>query len=485
MELDIVVIGSGLSSLFFCESYLKNKESINIISFEGYSNNSVSKFLSNKQINNLPLQIKRKDYNNISSFFIKNNININQKTNIFGILNQWGNSNYWGYGIDNYYEDDLFFFNQINKDRIKNIFKNISNKYNFIGRTYLNEDDSNKFVIGNFYNKILNFNGSKFNIKIKKSFLGVSDLISTYRNNILLPNNDWNIFRESNFTLNPETGFKLLKKNKKIIFHNYFVRKILFENNKYILICEDRNSNVIKISAKKIILSCGTISTTKLVTDFIKFDKEIKILHHPMNFTLYFSKHIVNDNFFLPPQINFQSIQNNNTFISSNLRSSSIDIQNKIFNIYKYLFFINLNKKLFTKISKYFLFVNNYLDTSYSNLYFLNNDGKINIYSKNNLSINKKLSFASRNIYNFLRENNVIYPFYKNYFPHHGADCHYVGTLPISNNNGKISVNEECQLKNHKNFFIIDGSVLNLKSNKFPTGLIISNAYRIGENLSK
>ena len=36
---------------------------------------------------------------------------------------------------------------------------------------------------------------------------------------------------------------------------------------------------------------------------------------------------------------------------------------------------------------------------------------------------------------------------------------------------GKLSVNENCQLSNNKNVYIIDGSVFNFKRNKYPLDL--------------
>ena len=43
----------------------------------------------------------------------------------------------------------------------------------------------------------------------------------------------------------------------------------------------------------------------------------------------------------------------------------------------------------------------------------------------------------------------------------------YFGTIPITNNNKKLSVNNNCQLKGFKNIYIIDGSVLDFKINKY------------------
>ena len=73
-------------------------------------------------------------------------------------------------------------------------------------------------------------------------------------------------------------------------------------------------------------------------------------------------------------------------------------------------------------------------------------------------------------------------PINKILYPGPGADYHYFGTITF-NNNSKLSVNESCQLKNYKNVYIIDGSVFDFKTNKYPLGLVISNARRIGKIL--
>ena len=48
-----------------------------------------------------------------------------------------------------------------------------------------------------------------------------------------------------------------------------------------------------------------------------------------------------------------------------------------------------------------------------------------------------------------------------------------------------MSVNENCQLKKNKNIYIIDGSVLDFKVNKYPLAVIMANARRVGDNINK
>ena len=45
----------------------------------------------------------------------------------------------------------------------------------------------------------------------------------------------------------------------------------------------------------------------------------------------------------------------------------------------------------------------------------------------------------------------------------------------------KLSVNENCQLNGYPNIYIIDGSVLDFKENKYPVGLVMDNARRVAK----
>ena len=64
------------------------------------------------------------------------------------------------------------------------------------------------------------------------------------------------------------------------------------------------------------------------------------------------------------------------------------------------------------------------------------------------------------------------------------ADYHYFGSIPFKKK-GKLGVNNNCQLLENRNIYIVDGSVFDFKTNKYPLGLVIANARRIGKLLSK
>jgi choline dehydrogenase-like flavoprotein len=112
----------------------------------------------------------------------------------------------------------------------------------------------------------------------------------------------------------------------------------------------------------------------------------------------------------------------------------------------------------------------------------LKNSSNVSIYSKG------KKSYAifkniHKKIFKFLCNEKLIYPIYKNFLSNHGSAYHYFGTIPISKNKSKMSVNDFCQLKNYKNIFIIDGSVFDFKINKYPLGLVMANARRVAKEI--
>ena len=129
------------------------------------------------------------------------------------------------------------------------------------------------------------------------------------------------------------------------------------------------------------------------------------------------------------------------------------------------------------------IFSNILLDSSHSNLFLKRENNKFTLFSKAK-GVSKKLKEQSKKIFELLVSNKVIYPFYKTYYPGNGADYHYFGSIPFKKK-GKLGVNNNCQLLDNKNIYIVDGSVFDFKTNKYPLGLVIANARRIGKLLSK
>ena len=122
------------------------------------------------------------------------------------------------------------------------------------------------------------------------------------------------------------------------------------------------------------------------------------------------------------------------------------------------------------------------IDPSFSNLFLKKNKEEYILYSKN-IKIKKILREKNKKIFNFLNKEKIIFPFYRTFFPGFGADYHYFGSIPFKKK-GKLTVNNKCQLRSHNNIFIVDGSVFDFKTNKYPLGIVAANARRIANLLS-
>ena len=104
--IDLLLIGSGLASLNFAETYLeKNKKKLNIICPLG------NKTLTKKkiQVGFLPSQMENcnKEVNN---FFVANQIYNEKSSKVIGSLKIGGLSNYWGLQMDNNISPNFLLF---------------------------------------------------------------------------------------------------------------------------------------------------------------------------------------------------------------------------------------------------------------------------------------------------------------------------------------------------------------------------------------
>ena len=212
--------------------------------------------------------------------------------------------------------------------------------------------------------------------------------------------------------------------------------------------------------------------------DYLKIKKEVRINHHPRLFSLYFSKRKWRSKMdFQPSQFHLKS-KNNPFLFTADFRPGNKIIVDAIIKFKKILKPI---KFLINMFREYFIFSNIFLEPKYGNLFIKRHEDFCEIYSKRK-NLNKIFKTTSKIVFDYLMRANKILPFYHNYFPGFGADFHYFGTIPM-NGNGKLSVNEKCQLKFNRRIHIIDGSVLNFKKNKYPLGLIIANSRRIGKEI--
>ena len=116
---EILLVGSGLSSICFADSYLEKNKFLDIISPQ-YKNKKPKKNFHIFKL--LPPQMMKKA-NEVNNYFYYNNLKINKNCNIFGTLEFGGLSNYWGLQIDKNILGDLNHLNyKTKKKNIKIIF---------------------------------------------------------------------------------------------------------------------------------------------------------------------------------------------------------------------------------------------------------------------------------------------------------------------------------------------------------------------------
>ena len=463
--LDILVVGSGLSSLSFIDSYLKKKKFLNVISFDNLNKIKISNF--NQHIFKfLPPQMEGKE-NKVNEYFFLNKIKCDKNCNIFGSLEFGGLSNYWGLQIDANITKDINHLKKKTKKDIQECFMEILQKFKLIGEFKINQKlHNNKLIKNSFFNEDL-YQKDK-DIIIEKPILGYK----RNNNQKYLTTKD-----EKKSKLIPTFLYKNLSSKKKIIFHNYFVEKIQDFKNNLLLTCSNGKKKKY-FYTKKLVLGCGTIVSLRLIMDYLKISKEIKIYHHPRLFSLYFLiRKWKNKMNFKPSDLHLK-LKKDPTLFTSDFRPGNTKIIDALL---KFNLFLKPFKYLLYYLKEYFVFSNMFLNSKYANLYIKKKDNFFEIYSKRK-NLKKIFKKNSKLIYNFLIKTKKILPFFINYFPGYGSDFHYFGTVPMRGK-GLLSTNEKCQLKKNKKIYLIDGSVFNFKTNKYPLGLIMANSRRIGKQI--
>ncbi len=207
---DVLLVGSGLSSIIFTKEYLKKNRSINIISpdFKKYTNSTSGSLSSYKA---LPPQFK-KNFKKIDDYFYLNKFKFNKKNcNLLGSLEFGGLSNYWGLQMDRNIDDDIKHLSKNTQKDIKNCFFEIL-KENLLLGNYKNFN--NNFKIDYFYENLITSIKKNDTHIFEKPIIALSSKIKKI-----------NKINRNCIKLTPNDTFKNLDK-KKVIFHNYYVDTI-------------------------------------------------------------------------------------------------------------------------------------------------------------------------------------------------------------------------------------------------------------------
>ena len=466
-------MGSGLTSLNFIDEFLKKNKTIDVISpdfkYELDGSNNLNKHL----FKIFPTPGIKKKIKKVKNYFTSNKINVDKNCNVLGSLEFGGLSNYWRLQVDKDIDEDIKHLKSKTIKNIKNFFFKLIMTSGFVGEFSLNKKlkYKNDYIIPEKLENLIKCDNKKYSIS--KSLLAF--FTKAKKKKIILHE-----IKENKSKFISMNFFRKNLKKKNIKFHNFYVEKMFDENKKIVLICKNKYQTK-KFIADKVILGCGTIVTTKLVMNYLKINKEIKIKHHPRLLSAFLSRNKIESKMhFTPSLIQIKNKNKSDTYLAD-IRPGNKIITNAIIDLYKFLLpfksFINFLKD-------YLIFSNILLDSKHSNLYMrISKNLTTEIYSKKQFTHSKLLK-RNKNIFKFLLKNKIIYPIYKTLFPGVGIDYHYFGTIPISKNNDKLSVNESCQLKKNKNIYIIDGSVFDFKVNKYPLALIMANARRIGSSIA-
>ncbi len=460
---EVIVVGSGLSSLTFIDAYLEKNKKIDVISFNN-KKKANSKFNISHIFKILPPQMIGEE-STVSNYFNLNKITINKKNNFFGALEFGGLSNYWGLQIDKNIIGDINFLSKRTQNKIYNSFIEIFKKLNLLGtfsKNISNSFEKNKYISDEHFKKK------------EKLFLDEPILAFQKKKNKEIKLSDIN---ENKDKLSPKNFYNKYLKKKNIKFHNFFVEEIKDYKKIIKLVCSNGKEKKIFFT-KKLVLGCGTLITTKLIMDYLKITKEVRINHHPRLFSMYVSKKKWKSKMIFQPSHLHLKLKKKPYLFTADFRPGNKIIVEAIIKfkiiLYPFKYFINL-------VREHLIFSNIFIEPKYGNLYIKMKDNYYEVYSKekNIKSLTKNIS---KMIFNFLKKSKIILPFYINYFPGYGADFHYFGTV-LMGSKQKLSVNEKCQLNKNKSIYIVDGSVINFKKNKYPLGLIMANARRIGKEI--
>ena len=473
MLYDYLIVGSGLSAVSFLHGLGEENKKIIILSYQ-------SKKKTNTAINlngyEFPAKLKDKEKHHVNYFKKYLNIKkLDKNINLFGSMSDEGNSKFWGLHYELGTENEISFLKKNNYNDLKKSFIKIYKDFSFLGKTCEDLGDNNYFIDDYFYFLLNSKNKKKLNFK-NCALAIIKDKLKNFKNLSWDDNSKKSIFV-------PSTFFNKFNKTK-FIKKNYLVKKIKKKKNFYEVYCSDNDKDYI-IKTEKLIFASGTLSTTKIISEFINFNGKIRMLHNPMAFFSFISlrKKINNINSFYS-QLTF-SLKNKKNYTFGSLRSLNDDIIKKIskqYGLFGYIIHIILH--LFKK----FICIGNlYLNGNESNLIIKSQNGKLlSAQYQNTENIKKKLK---KKFYKFIKnlkyyDKNIIY--YKNIIPKLGSDYHYFGTIPIVKkfSKSKLEVDQFCRLKNHKNIYIVDGSVISKISSKFPTGIMMANAYRIARHLA-
>ncbi len=439
----IVILGGGLSASFAAKEFLESNYKVVMID-AGFNNEDDLSNLHRNAKEKSPPSYKFKIKEN--EFVYKNFVSkLNIETNNFnaiGSLATGGLSNIWGGGLSKF--DANEYENEHEHSKIEKIYKEIQMEMQGTDCS----DNSNKSNQEADQRLKILFNTTKKDLNFFPPINALSKNSSSDKNH--------NIY-------NATMLIDKLKKNRNFQYiSNSIIKKIQKTKDEYILKTENKlNGDGRDYLLKYVFCGLGVISTAKLVLAMEKaYDSPLSLKTTPMGYFLLFC---------------LSKRQNKSRFglssLSFTINDSSGTCSGGLFpcneEILSYYKFLNvLPKFLKTFIDKVFLqriFLGNiFFSSSMSaNEISLQENGKCIIQGKNHEALEKKFSKVKRKINESLKNLNMYVVPSIGKIARPGSDIHYAGTLPIDDKvTTKLFCNSFGKLNGHKNFHVIDASLL-------------------------
>jgi len=470
IEFDLVIVGNGPTAIHFIDEFLSLKKNKKLKI--AHINSDKNRDLNIDRLPNIDLYLNQSSY---TWKYLDSSSHLNNKEDIFYNFNSLfigGLSRYWGAGISELNEKDLGVNLNLQNFYIKlqkyiNVFNVINNPLDKkLFRTNTIKSDK-QYSLKNPFNSI----GTKITFGFAKKALYT-------KNNKKLDVKACNLcggcntYCFNNSIYNSANHFNPVESNDLKVFYNSTLES--FEKNDEIYklnIIQDNKKK--EIFAKKLILACGTVNTSKLILNYLHNSnikiKSTPLLHNPVIRSVFLSFKIKPHD--QPAGINIAFSDDNELYttimfgsdISTSDLLSFLPLKN------------NFIKILINKIKKFIVVTLTFFPSELSSTYIQFNG--------------KNFTFKNSSKYNFLhfmyRMKSTFFQFIINFmFPifvqklKDGSDLHHGGSFPIGSSSN-INTNSNCELINHSGLFVIDGSWLPRISSKPHTYSLMANSRRV------
>jgi hypothetical protein len=439
-------------------------------------------------------------YKYVFEDFIKKNQIVSDNFISIGSLSKGGLSNAWGCGVAKYSFDELSNF-PCDPGEMEASYKVVSERIGMSGKS--SDDLSTYFRLDDFcqpaipmderhnyiYSKYLRGRDKLDHIGFKLGRSRVAALSENFSGRYgcnRCSNCLWGCIRGSLYSAANE--FESLRK-----YQNFneasglLVDEIESKDGLNLIHCEDLNKgNTKAIRAKRVLVAAGTLATTRIIFNSLKFTERVALLSCPTAaYMVWLPKFFARpfQNSFGLGQLSFSLILNSGiSGFGSTFSTVGIPIS-------EFANYLPTGRRygidILSSILSSCIVGNLFLPGKLSNASVVLNDRKLIInggdYSKS-LDYLQESKIKLQRIYRIL--GGFIVPLSFKYGLH-GSDVHYCGTLPMKKIPKIGETNEYGEVIGMHGVSAIDGASLPLLSEKSHTLTIMANADRIGRKVAK